>query len=57
LRESPDFRPAYDPLWQLATAVAPQDPQAARAVLAELARVQPTRGEAARQLRALGPAR
>jgi len=37
--------------------VAPQDPQAARAVLAELARVQPTRGEAARQLRALGPAR
>jgi spermidine synthase len=53
LRESPDFRPAYDPLWRLAAAVGPRDPHAARAVLSELVRLQPARGEAAAQLRAL----
>lgn len=53
LRESPDFRPAYDPLWHLAAAAAARDPQAARAVLAELVRVQPGRTEASEQLRAL----
>jgi spermidine synthase len=54
LRQSPDFRPAYDPLWRLAAAVAPRDPRAAQAVLAELARLQPARAEAAAQLRSLG---
>jgi spermidine synthase len=53
LRRSPDFRPAYDPLWRLAAAVAPRDPRSARALLAELVRVQPARHEAADQLRAL----
>jgi len=53
LRASPDFRPAYDPLWQLATAVAPRDAPSARAVLGELARLQPARTEAQAQLQAL----
>ncbi|HSI56221.1 MAG TPA: spermidine synthase [Ideonella sp.] len=53
LRESPEFRPAYDPLWRLAAAVAPANPDAARAVLTELARLQPARPEAAAQLRTL----
>jgi spermidine synthase len=57
LQLSPDFRPAYDPLWHLATAVAPRDTGTARAVLAELARLQPARPEAALQLRALGDPR
>jgi spermidine synthase len=56
LRESPDFRPAYDPLWRLATVVAAQDPHAARAVLTELIRLQPARAEAASELRVLGVA-
>ncbi|MGM9491392.1 fused MFS/spermidine synthase [Ideonella sp. YS5] len=54
LRESPDFRPAYDPLWRLATVVAARDPHAARAVLTELIRLQTARTEAASQLDALG---
>lgn len=56
LRESPDFRPAYDPLWRLAKAAAPQDPSAARAVLSELARLQPSRPEAMGELNKLGMA-
>lgn len=45
LRVSPDFRPAYDPLRRLAAAIAPSDPEAASALLAELAAVTgPQRG-------------
>lgn len=39
LRESPDFRPAYDPLLRLADAVAASDPAQARALHAELAQL------------------
>jgi len=53
LRASPEFRPAYDPLWRLAAAVAPANPDAARSVLTELTRLQPARPEAANQLRTL----
>jgi spermidine synthase len=53
LHTSADFRPAYEPLLRLATAVAPTDPAAARALLAELARLQPRWPEAAEQLRGL----
>ena len=42
LRISPDFRPAYDPLLRMATALSDRDPAAARALLADLARVQPS---------------
>lgn len=55
LRTSADFRPAYDPLLQMAGALAASDAQAARALLAELQRLQPARPEAARTLRQLGP--
>jgi len=41
LRISPDFRPASDPLRRMATALSERDPAAARALLAELASVQP----------------
>lgn len=41
LRISPDFRPAYDPLLRMADALNESDPAAARALLADLARVQP----------------
>lgn len=41
LRESPDFRPAADPLRRLAQALATRDPAGARQLLAELARIQP----------------
>jgi spermidine synthase len=41
LRISPDFRPASDPLRQMAAVLNESDPAAARALLAELARVQP----------------
>ena len=40
LRISPDFRPAYDPLLRMATALNESDPAAAQALLADLARVQ-----------------
>jgi hypothetical protein len=40
LRISPDYRPAPDPL-RMATALSERDPAAARALLAELASVQP----------------
>jgi spermidine synthase len=36
LRISPDFRPAYEPLLQMANALADRDPDAARQLLAEL---------------------
>lgn len=53
LRTSPDFRPAYDPLLGLAQALAAQDAPAARALLAQLAQVQPARPEAEQVLQGL----
>lgn len=53
LRTSPDFRPAYEPLVQLASALASTDPAAARDLLSELARLQPRWPEAAERLRTL----
>jgi len=53
LRLSPDFRPAYDPLLRMAGALSRSDRPAAQALLAELARVQPARAEAALALRQL----
>lgn len=50
LHTSPDFRPAYDPLLQMAVALARTDAAAARGLLAELARAQPARSEAPRAL-------
>jgi spermidine synthase len=47
LRISPDFRPAYDPLLRMASALARTDTAAALALLDELRRVQPARPEAA----------
>jgi spermidine synthase len=47
LRISPDFRPAYDPLLRMASALARTDAAAAVALLDELQRVQPARPEAA----------
>ncbi|HKX42674.1 MAG TPA: fused MFS/spermidine synthase, partial [Burkholderiaceae bacterium] len=43
LHISPDFRPAYDPLLRMASALAPHDSAGARALLLELMGVQPTR--------------
>lgn len=54
LRISPEFRPAYDPLLAMATALAGSDPSGARALLGELARVQPRRLEATRTLASMG---
>jgi spermidine synthase len=54
LRISPDFRPAYDPLLSMAAALARTDAGGARALLAELARLQPARAEAARALALIG---
>jgi spermidine synthase len=45
MRISPDFRPAYDPLLQMAAALAHTDAAGARALLGEMARLQPTRPE------------
>jgi spermidine synthase len=53
LRTSPDFRPAYDPLLRMATVLARSDAAQARALLSELASIQPARPEAARALRQL----
>ncbi|MDT7838922.1 fused MFS/spermidine synthase [Aquabacterium sp. OR-4] len=53
LRLSPDFRPAYEPLLGMAQALARHDPEAARRLLTELARLQPARVEAGLALRAL----
>ncbi len=41
LRESPDFRPAYEPLRRLADALATREPELARSLRAELERVSP----------------
>lgn len=50
LRTSPDFRPAYDPLVRMATALGRSNVSAARALLSELTRLQPARVEAAQVL-------
>jgi spermidine synthase len=52
LRTSPEFRPAYDPLLRMAQALRNSDPTSARALLSELAQVQPARPEAMQALRA-----
>jgi len=57
LRISPDFRPAYDPLLRMARALARVDARAARELLTDLERVQPSRPEAALALRELGGSR
>jgi spermidine synthase len=46
LRASPDFRPAYDPLLNMAAALSQEDSAGARALLMELANTQPARPEA-----------
>jgi len=53
LRTSPDFRPAYDPLMQMAVALARSDSAEALSLLTQLAQVQPARPEAAQALAAL----
>ena len=53
LRISPDFRPAYDPLLAMATALARSDLSGARQLLAELSRIQPARSEATLAISAL----
>jgi spermidine synthase len=55
LRISPDFRPAYDPLLQMAGALARSDSAGARDLLTQLALRQPARPEAAEALRELSP--
>jgi spermidine synthase len=55
LRTSPDFRPAYDPLFSMATALARSNAPSARTLLGELASIQPARGEAPRALAAMPP--
>ncbi|WP_290659753.1 fused MFS/spermidine synthase [Aquabacterium sp.] len=58
LRTSPYFRPAYDPLLRMAGALsAGGDVPAGRALLTELARVQPDRPEAAQALAQMPDAR
>ncbi|MGC3981033.1 MAG: fused MFS/spermidine synthase [Steroidobacteraceae bacterium] len=56
LELSPDFRPAYDPLLLMARMLARTNPTDARALLSELATLQPARSEAALSLRELGQA-
>jgi spermidine synthase len=53
LQTSPDFRPAYEPLVGMATALAPQDLVGARLLLAQLIRLQPRWPEAGQALAAL----
>jgi spermidine synthase len=53
LHISPDFRPAYDPLLQMAQTLALDEPSAARVLLGQLVREQPARPEAINALRAL----
>jgi spermidine synthase len=50
LRISPDFRPAYDPLLQMAQVLMTIDSDAARELLDELQRIQPERSEASQIL-------
>jgi len=54
LHVSPDFRPAYDPLLLMATALGRTDREAARSLLQELQAIQPSRQEAADALQVLG---
>jgi spermidine synthase len=54
LRISPDFRPAYDPLLAMATALARSDAPGARSLLTQLSRIQPARAEAPRALALIG---
>jgi spermidine synthase len=53
LHDSPEFRPAYDPLVRMATGLAHVDAAGARSLLTELSQAQPARTEAARALRGL----
>lgn len=53
LRTSPDFRPAYDPLLQMARSLSSADRDAARELLLDLAALQPARSEAPAALRLL----
>ncbi len=53
LRMSPNFRPAYDPLVRMATALGETDVLTARALLTELVQIQPARPEAELVLRNL----
>ncbi|MEO8064024.1 MAG: fused MFS/spermidine synthase [Pseudomonadota bacterium] len=53
LEISPDFRPAYDPLMQMAVQLERTDMAAARALLVRLAGVQPARSDALEALREL----
>jgi len=55
LRISPDFRPAYDPLLAMATALARSDVAGARTLLTELTQIQPARVEATRALASIAP--
>ena len=50
LRASPEFRPAYDPLLAMATALARSNVSGARALLSELTQLQPSRKDAAEVL-------
>ena len=51
LHTSPEFRPAYDPLLRMASALAHSDPAGAHALLTDLVQAQPARPEAAFALR------
>jgi spermidine synthase len=53
LRISPDFRPAYDPLLGMASALARSNVAGARVLLRELAQLQPARAEASQLLTTL----
>jgi spermidine synthase len=55
LRISPEFRPAYDPLLLMATALARSDVEGARTLVTELVRIQPLRTEATQLLASLSP--
>ena len=57
LRESPDFRPAYDPLLRMAASLARTDPESARALLEQLDAVQPERTDARELLATLSTAK
>jgi spermidine synthase len=53
LQISPEFRPAYDPLLRMAGALGRIDPAAARELLTDLQRIQPSRPEALQAMREL----
>jgi spermidine synthase len=56
LQISPDFRPAYDPLLRMATALGRSDRAAAQALLSALEKAQPARDDARQARRALAAA-